>query len=58
MYSTDDDYEPLSSIANEPDIPYGIEYLSLLARSGRIDAYKEGRNWVTSKRAIKEYLIR
>jgi Fic family protein len=35
--------------------PYSQEYLSLLARLGRIDARKRGRNWYTSRRAIKEY---
>jgi Fic family protein len=54
----DGDFESLSSIAMEPDVPYDIEYLSLLARSGRIDAYKEGRNWVTSKKAVKDYINR
>lgn len=35
--------------------PYSQEYLSLLARLGRIDARKRGRNWYTTRRAIKEY---
>ena len=51
-----DDYLPVSSIAREADIPYGAEYLSLLARRGRIDAHKEGRNWVTTKKAVLEYM--
>ncbi len=50
-----DDYEPLSSLAKESDIPYGQEYLSLLARRGHIDAYKEGRVWLSTKAAVKEY---
>lgn len=53
-----DDYRPIYDIVSEPDMPYGQEYVSLLARSGKIDAYKEGRNWVTSKRAILEYVQR
>lgn len=52
------DYWPIYDIVSEPDMPYGQEYVSLLARSGKIDAYKEGRNWVTSKRAILEYVQR
>ena len=32
------------------------KYLNLLARSGKLEAYKEGRNWVTSKDALKRYL--
>lgn len=54
--SLDDDFQSINQIANEPDIPYGEEYISLLARQGKIDAYKEGRNWVTNKSAIKNYI--
>ncbi len=50
-----EDYLPLSDIAREPDIPYGQEYLSLLARRGLIDAHKEGRNWLTTKKAVRKY---
>lgn len=35
--------------------PYSQEYLSLLARTGKLRAMKQGRNWVTTKRAIAEY---
>lgn len=35
--------------------PYSQEYLSLLARTGRLDAKKEGRNWMTTRRAVEEY---
>jgi Fic family protein len=55
---TDDEYLPISSIVMEPDMPYGQEYVSLLARTGKIDAYKEGRNWLTTERAVKEYVIK
>ena len=51
-----DDYEPISDIVKEPDMPYGQEYISLLARQGKIDAYKEGRNWLTNKKAIEDYI--
>lgn len=34
---------------------YGQEYLSLLARTGRLDAMKRGRNWVTTLAAIAAY---
>lgn len=50
-----EDYLPTHMIAEEPDIPYGQEYLSLLARRGRIDAYKEGKIWLTTKSAVKAY---
>ncbi len=35
--------------------PYSQEYLSLLARLGRIDATKKGRNWYTTRQAVKAY---
>lgn len=38
--------------------PYGQEYLSLLARTGRLDAAKIGRNWVTTRKAVREYAER
>lgn len=56
--SYDDEYKSITEIVSEPDVPYGQEYVSLLARTGKIDAYKEGRNWVTNKRAITEYTNR
>ena len=34
---------------------YSQEYLSLLARKGKLDATKFGRNWVTTKKAIETY---
>jgi hypothetical protein len=34
---------------------YSQEYLSLLARQGRIEAIKRGRNWYTTRKAVKEY---
>lgn len=34
---------------------YSQEYLSLLARRGKLEAIKIGRNWVTTRKAIKEY---
>ena len=50
------DYKEINHIAEEPEIPYGQEYISLLARQGKIDAYKEGRNWLTSKDAVLDYI--
>ncbi len=37
------------------DSPYTQDYLSLLARSGRLEAVKRGRNWFTTRNAIKDY---
>ena len=50
------DYQPIINIVSEPEATYGQEYVSLLARTGKIDAYKEGRNWYTTKEAIEEYM--
>ena len=35
--------------------PYSQEYLSLLARLGRLEAVKRGRVWYTTRRAVEEY---
>jgi hypothetical protein len=50
-----DDYMPIANLVQEPEIPYGEEYVGLLARQGKIDAYKEGKIWYTSKKAIDDY---
>ena len=52
----DEEYQSIANIVSEPNTQYSQEYLSLLARQGKIDAYKEGRNWVTSKKAIQDYI--
>ncbi len=56
LTNTYEDYQPISDIVSEPDFPYGQEYVSLLARQGKIDAFKEGRNWLTSKKAVLDYM--
>jgi len=53
---SDDEYLEISDVVNEPEVPYGQEYISLLARQGKIDAYKEGRNWLTTKKAVLNYI--
>jgi Fic family protein len=35
--------------------PYSQEYLSLLARKGRLEAIKRGRVWLTTRRAVADY---
>ena len=52
------DLVPLSEIAKEPEIPYGQEYLSLLARRGEIEAFKTGRVWYATKGSILNYISR
>lgn len=56
LNNTYDNYKPISDIAEEEKIPYGQEYLSLLARQGKIDAFKEGRNWLTTEDAVWDYI--
>lgn len=51
--SADEHWIPLSQAAQ--GTPYSQEYLSLLARQGRIEAIKRGRNWFTTRKAVKEY---
>jgi len=53
---SDDDYQEIGSLVQEGEVPYNQEYISLLARQGKIDAYKEGRNWLTSRAAIENYI--
>jgi Fic family protein len=36
--------------------PYSQEYLSLLARTGKLEAMKNGRNWMTTRQALEAYL--
>jgi Fic family protein len=52
----DKEYVEISNLVQEPNMPYGQEYISLLARQGKIDAHKEGRNWLTTRKAIEEYV--
>ena len=37
-------------------VPYSQEYLSLLARTGKLEAMKYGRIWHTTPRALQLYL--
>lgn len=52
----DKEYIEISNLVKEPSMPYGQEYISLLARTGKIDAHKEGRNWLTTKEAVTDYM--
>jgi hypothetical protein len=38
--------------------PYSQEYLSLLARKGKIPAIKIARDWLTTRRAVLSYVKR
>ena len=56
LNNTYDQYQSITDIVSEPDVPYVQEYVSLLARKGKIDAFKEGRNWLTTKDAVLDYI--
>lgn len=47
-------YLPLSEISK--DTPYSTKYLNLLARQGKLEAHKQGRNWLSSKEAVERYI--
>ena len=46
----------LTLIEVAKNTPFSAKYLNLLARQGKLEAHKEGRNWLTSKEAIVRYL--
>ena len=35
---------------------FSEKYLNLLARSGKLEAHKEGRIWLSSRKALSDYL--
>jgi Fic family protein len=45
----------LSELSNHST--FSEKYLNLLARSGKLEAHKEGRNWLSSQKALNEYLL-
>jgi Fic family protein len=53
-----DEYLTISDLVEEEAMPYGQEYLSLLARRGKIDAHKEGNVWYTTRAAVERYIRR
>jgi len=50
----DETWLPLRQAAQ--GTPYSQDYLSLLARKGRLEAVKRGRNWYTTHKAVAAYL--
>ena len=52
--SKNNKYLSLSKISKKTR--YSSKYLNLLARHRKIDAHKEGRNWVTTIEAIENYI--
>lgn len=49
------EYLTLAEAAKSSRNGYGEEYLSLLARTGKIGAVKFGRNWKITQEALEEY---
>lgn len=49
-----DEYVSLSLLAKR--FPYSQEYLSLLARQGKIGAHKKARNWLATEKSVADYL--
>ncbi|EKD59051.1 MAG: hypothetical protein ACD_56C00003G0002 [uncultured bacterium] len=47
-------YISLADLAKESK--FTEKYLNKLARNGKLEAHKEGRNWLTSKDALKRYM--
>ncbi|MFO0702919.1 MAG: Fic family protein [Candidatus Andersenbacteria bacterium] len=52
--SKSEKFLPLGTISKQTN--FSAKYLNLLARQGKLEAHKEGRNWLTSKQAIERYL--
>lgn len=48
-------YLLLSEISKQTS--YSTKYLNLLARQGKLEAHKQGRNWLTTKEAVERYMI-
>ena len=46
-----ENYFSLSELAKK--FPYSVKYLNLLIRQGKLEAHKEGRNWISSEEAVK-----
>lgn len=49
-----EEYLSLSKISKQT--PYSAKYLNLLIRQGKLEAYKERRDWVTTEEAVDEYI--
>ncbi|MBT3249958.1 MAG: Fic family protein [Candidatus Pacebacteria bacterium] len=49
-----EEFQLLSEIS--PKTPYSTKYLNLLARQGKLEAHKQGRNWLTSIESVRRYV--
>lgn len=46
----------ISLLVLSKDSQYPAKYLNLLARTGRLEAHKEGKNWLSTKEALQRYV--
>lgn len=46
----------ISLIDLAKDSPYSVDYLRKLALQGKLEAFKDGRNWLSSYKALKDYM--
>jgi Fic family protein len=53
---TEDKYGYISLKEAEKLCAYGMEYLSYLARTGKLTAIKIRRNWMTTRKALADYI--
>jgi len=51
---TKENFLPLSEIAI--GTPFSAKYLNLLARQGKLEAYKKGRNWLSTQKSVDDYI--
>ncbi len=54
MHKTREEFYSLLDLSK--GTPYSAKYLNLLARTGKLEAHKEGRNWLSTKEALKRYI--
>jgi Fic family protein len=50
----DEKYVSLEQLARQST--YSAAYLRKLATQGKLEAFKDGRNWLSSKKALREYM--
>ena len=53
-HKTKEKFITLADLADSSS--FSAKYLNLLARTGKLEAHKEGRNWLSSKEALRRYL--
>ena len=54
MHKTREQFHSLLNLSK--GTPYSAKYLNLLARTGKLEAHKEGRNWLSTKEALERYI--